>query len=1404
MSKKKKKINKISIKLFTPEEILNESYGEVLNPETINYRTHKPEKNGLFCERIFGPINDYECSCGKYKNIKYKGIFCDRCGIEITRKKVRRERIGHIKLSVPIVHIWFFRCLPNKISYLMGKSSKEIESIIYYEKYIILQTGKLKKYKNQNGKYIKKLDLINEEEYNKILEFIPKNNNLLKDEDKNKFIVKIGGYAIYHYLKNLNIEKLFLKYKNKLNQEKSKYRKKENLKKLQIINLFRIGYKKKTHHKYIVLKFLPIIPPDLRPLVTLDNGKYASSDLNDLYRKIIIRNNRLKKLIEIQAPEVILKNEKRMLQESVDSLFDNSKTKKNVYVKSESKRILKSLSDILKGKQGRFRQNLLGKRVDYSARSVIVVEPNLKLHQCGLPIEIALELYKPFIINKLINRGVVKNIKSANKIINNKKKIVSDILYNLVKGHPILLNRAPTLHRFSIQAFQPILIKSRAIQLHPLVCSAFNADFDGDQMAVHLPLSIESILEAQLLMLSPQNILNISNGHPIIIPSQDIILGLYYMTMTKSKKDKKKIKNFYSIEEVIIAYNLKIIKLHDYIKLKIKNKDNYKLINTTVGRAIFNNIIPNKKKIGYINKLINKNNIKNIIIKVLYNTNIPETSKFLDKLKKIGFYNSFKGGLSFNIKDIMTPKEKYLIINKTIKKINKIFKVYNMGLITNNERYNKIINEWSNATSKISNIVINNIKNDKNGFNNVYMMLDSGARSSKEQIRQLSGMRGLMAKPQKYSAEIIENPILSNFLEGLSVLEYFISTHGSRKGLADTALKTADAGYLTRRLVDVGQDVIIKEKDCKTINGITIYNKHYNLSDSEVLGRVVLFDVLINNKIIIKKGNIIDKNLIKKINKKKIYSIKIRSPLTCETKNGICSKCYGINLSKNQLVQIGEAVGVIAAQSIGEPGTQLTLRTFHVGGSASDISEETEIISKYNGKIVLKYLKYIKKKKKYIVVSRYTEIKIIDEINNSTLFNKNIPYGSFLYFKNNDIVKIGDKIYKWDPYNAILISEYSGIVKYNNIKKNITYKLYIDENTGYNEKIIIESKNKNIIPSFIIINKKGKKIKNYNLPIGSYLNVKNNDKINKGKILIKIPRKYSKSKDITGGLPRLSELFEVRKTYNPATISEIDGIVSYGKVKKGSVEIFVKSSKFNKKIKYIIKTSKQILVQENDYIKHGSKLSDGIFTFNDILKIKGIKKIQKYLIKKLQDVYKSQGVQINNKHFEIIINQMMKKVKIIDSGDTNFIKGSIIYKEDFLNENKKINKMVIIEKCIDYKKFYKGQIINKKELKIENEYLKMKKKKKIISRKALPAIAKPILQGITKSALHNKSFISSASFQETTRVLSESAISYKTDYLQGLKENVIIGNKIPAGTGFKSYDNSKIKVKSKKIYTLNK
>ncbi|WP_185877251.1 DNA-directed RNA polymerase subunit beta' [Blattabacterium cuenoti] len=1397
--KRNNKFNKITIRLSSPEVILKESYGEVLKPETINYRTHKPERDGLFCERIFGPIKDYECACGKYKRIRYKGIVCDRCGVEVTEKKVRRERMGHINLIVPVIHIWCFRSSPNKIGALLGLSSKKLEMIIYYERYVVIQSGiaeKLDGYNFQLG------DFLTEEEYLNVLESIPKSNQNLDESDPEKFIAKMGAECIEGLLSRIDLNDLSNKLRNQVLNETSKQRKIDALKRLQIVESFKEGKKKGGNPTWMIIRVLSVIPPELRPLVPLDGGRYAASDMTDLYRRVLIRNNRLKRLIEIKAPEVILRNEKRMLQESVDSLFDNSR--KVSAVKSEANRPLKSLSDALKGKQGRFRQNLLGKRVDYSARSVIVVGPNLKLHECGLPKDMAAELYKPFIIRKLIERGIVKTVKSAKKIIDKRDSVIWDILENVLKGHPVLLNRAPTLHRLGIQAFQPKLIEGKAIQLHPLVCAAFNADFDGDQMAVHLPLSNIAILEAQLLMLASQNILNPANGEPITVPSQDMVLGLYYMTKPLSS-DYSKCLIFYSPEEVEIAYNQKIVNLHSLIKVKVnireEDKIYNKLIETTVGRVLFNQVVP--KKVGFINESLTKKSLREIIGRILNITNIPTTVKFLDDIKELGFYNAFKGGLSFGLGDIIIPDIKKIMVNHAIKKVDNVEHNYNMGLITNNERYNQIIDIWTNTNVILTEKVMQYMREDKKGFNPVYMMLDSGARGSKEQIRQLSGMRGLMAKPQKTGSiggEIIENPITSNFREGLSILEYFISTHGARKGLADTALKTADAGYLTRRLVDAAQDVIIKIEDCSTLRGLEIFalkkNEEIveNLSN-RILGRISLNDVFSiknNNKIIVSSGEMIDEKIANLIEKSGITSVEVRSPLTCEAKMGICSKCYGRNLSTGKMVQKGEAVGVIAAQSIGEPGTQLTLRTFHVGGTAGTITESSNIISKYNGIIEFEDLKFIKKKldskEIKIVISRTTEMKIFDDKKSSLLMTNNIPYGAYLYFENGEYVKKGDVICKWDLYNAVIIAEFSGIISYQNLEQGVTFQVETDEQTGFQEKVVTEVRNKNLVPILKIINENNEELKIYNLPVGAHIMVSDGEKIEIGKILVKIPRRSAKSADITGGLPRLSELFEARNPSNPAVVSEIDGIVSHGKIKRGNREIIVESK--NGEIrKYMVKLSNQILVQENDYVKAGMPLSDGAVTPNDILNIRGPRAVQEYLIQEIQEVYRLQGVKINDKHFEIIVLQMMRKVEVIDVGDSKFLEGSIEYKDDFIEENDRISNMKIIEDLGDSFSFKKGDMIYSRNIRNENIILKYKNKKLIKARNSVPATARPILQGITRSALQTKSFISAASFQETTKVLSEAAISSKTDYLHGLKENVIVGHKIPAGTGLKEYEN---------------
>ncbi|AER40732.1 DNA-directed RNA polymerase beta' subunit [Blattabacterium sp. (Mastotermes darwiniensis) str. MADAR] len=1404
--KKNNRFKKITIRLASPESILKESHGEVLKPETINYRTHKPERDGLFCERIFGPVKDYECACGKYKRIRYKGIVCDRCGVEVTEKKVRRERMGHISLVVPVVHIWCFRSSPNKIGYLLGYPSKKLDMIIYYERYVVIQGGIASR---KDGTSLQKGDFLTEEEYLSVLQKLPKENQFLEDADPNKFIAKMGADCIEDLLNRLDLDVLSFELRNQAKNETSKQRKTEALKRLQIVESFREGKKNGGNVSWMIIHVLSVIPPELRPLVPLDGGRYAASDMTDLYRRVLIRNNRLKRLIEIKAPEVILRNEKRMLQEAVDSLFDNSR--KVSAVKSEANRPLKSLSDSLKGKQGRFRQNLLGKRVDYSARSVIVVGPHLKLHECGLPKDMAAELYKPFVIRKLIERGIVKTVKSSKKIIDKRDPMIWDILENVLKGHPVLLNRAPTLHRLGIQAFQPKLIEGKAIQLHPLVCAAFNADFDGDQMAVHLPLSPGAILEAQILMLASQNILNPANGSPITVPSQDMVLGLYYMTKPLYSSNNRKVKGenltFYSSEEVEIAYNQNIVELHAVIRVKVSvRKDNNslsnQLIETTVGRVLFNKVVP--KKVGYINESLTKKSLREIIGKILHFTDVPTTAKFLDDIKELGFYNAFKGGLSFGLGDIIIPDDKKDMVDHAIKQVDNVKMNYNMGLITNNERYNQVIDVWTNTNSMLTEKVMKHMREDKQGFNPVYMMLDSGARGSKEQIRQLSGMRGLMAKPQKAgssSGEIIENPILSNFREGLSILEYFISTHGARKGLADTALKTADAGYLTRRLVDAAQDVIIKMEDCKTLRGLKIYSLKKNEEIVEtlfdrILGRISLNDVCHpeNNQVIVSSGEIIDEKIAYTIEKSGIEFVEVRSPLTCESKMGICSKCYGRNLSTGKIVQKGEAVGVIAAQSIGEPGTQLTLRTFHVGGTAGNITESSQIQAKYDGIIEFEDLKVVQIKNDYgkkvdVVVSRSAEMKLFNQNKSSILMVHNIPYGSTLYVKSGDKLKEGDKICKWDLYNAVIVAEYSGRISYQHLEQGITYQVEIDEQTGFKEKVITEVRNKNLIPTLKIIDDNDEELKVYNLPVGAHLMVEDKEEIEVGKILVKVPRKSAKSGDITGGLPRLSELFEARNPSNPAVVSEMDGIVSHGKIKRGNREIIVES-KTGEIRKYLVKLSNQILVQENDYVKAGMPLSDGAVTPNDILNIQGARAVQEYLVKEIQEVYRLQGVKINDKHFEVIVLQMMRKVEVLEVGDTRFLEGNIEYKDDFIEENDRISRMKVVEDPGDSEIFQFGDLISCRDFRNENAVLKYKKKKLIKTRNAIPATARPILQGITRAALQTKSFISAASFQETTKVLSEAAISSKTDNLYGLKENVIVGHKIPAGTGLIEYENT--------------
>ena len=1397
--------NKISIGLSSPETILAESRGEVLKPETINYRTHKPERDGLFCERIFGPIKDFECACGKYKRIRYKGIVCDRCGVEVTEKKVRRDRVGHISLIVPVAHIWYFRSLPNKLGYLLGLPSKKLDMIIYYERYVVIQPGNAT---NEEGEPLQKMDFLTEEEYLNTLEKLPTENQYLEDSDPEKFIAKMGAECLIELLSRIDLDALSYQLRDKANNETSKQRKTEALKRLQVVEALRDANKNRENRpEWMIMKAIPVIPPDLRPLVPLDGGRFATSDLNDLYRRVIIRNNRLKRLIEIKAPEVILRNEKRMLQESVDSLFDN--TRKSSAVKSDANRPLKSLSDSLKGKQGRFRQNLLGKRVDYSARSVIVVGPELKLFECGLPKNMAAELYKPFIIRKLIERGIVKTVKSAKKIIDKREPVVWDILENVLKGHPVLLNRAPTLHRLGIQAFQPKLIEGKAIQLHPLACTAFNADFDGDQMAVHLPLGPEAILESQLLMLASHNILNPANGSPITVPSQDMVLGLYYMTKArKSTKDhpvRGEGLTFYSAEEVNIAFNEKIVDLNAIIKVRTKDFNDTgeltnQLIETTVGRVLFNQVVP--EKAGYINEVLTKKSLRDIIGDILKVTSVPETAAFLDEIKEMGYSFAFKGGLSFSLGDIIIPADKQKLIDEANGQVDGIIANYNMGLITNNERYNQVIDVWTSANATLTELAMKRIREDQQGFNSVYMMLDSGARGSKEQIRQLTGMRGLMAKPKKSTAgggEIIENPILSNFKEGLSILEYFISTHGARKGLADTALKTADAGYLTRRLHDVAQDVIVNTEDCGTLRGITVEALKKNEEIVEKLGdriagRVALFDVINpkDGEVLVEAGTEIMDEHIKLIENSPIDKVDVRSPLTCEAKKGICAKCYGRNLANGKMVQIGESVGVIAAQSIGEPGTQLTLRTFHVGGIAGNISEENKLIAKFDGKVELEDLKTVASKDADgndadVVISRTTEYKLVDSKTGISLSNKIIPYGSFISVKNGQKIKKGTEICRWDPYNGVIVSEFGGKIGYENIQQGVTFQVEIDEQTGFQEKVITESRDKKLIPTLLIQDKKGNTLQSYNLPVGSHIIVDDGESIESGKILVKIPRKSAKSGDITGGLPRVTELFEARNPSNPAVVSEIDGVVSFGKIKRGNREIIVESKTGEIK-KYLVKLSNQILVQENDFVKAGMPISDGAITPNDILNIKGPAAVQQYLVNEVQEVYRLQGVKINDKHFEVVVRQMMRKVRIEDSGDTIFLENQLVHKYDFIIENDQLFGCKVVTEVGDSENLKAGQIVSARQLRDENSLLRRDDKALVEARDAVNATATPILQGITRASLQTKSFISAASFQETTKVLNEAAVSGKVDTLEGLKENVIVGHKIPAGTGNRAFN----------------
>jgi DNA-directed RNA polymerase subunit beta' len=1400
--RKNKKINndfsKITISLASPESILESSHGEVTQPETINYRTYKPEMGGLFCERIFGPVKDWECHCGKYKRIRYKGIICDRCGVEVTEKKVRRERMGHIELVTPVAHIWYFRSLPNKIGYLLGLPTKKLDQIIYYERYVVIQSGM----KEEDG--VNRLDFLTEEEYLDIIDKLPRENQLLDDNDPKKFIARMGADALEMLLSRLNLNELSYELRHQAATDTSQQRKAEALKRLKVVEAFRdANTRVENRPEWMIIKMVPVIPPELRPLVPLDGGRFATSDLNDLYRRVIIRNNRLKRLIDIKAPEVILRNEKRMLQEAVDSLFDNSR-KVNA-VRSDGNRALKSLSDMLKGKQGRFRQNLLGKRVDYSGRSVIVVGPELKLHECGLPKDMAAELFKPFIIRKLIERGIVKTVKSAKKIVDRKDPVVWDILENVLKGHPVLLNRAPTLHRLGIQAFQPKLIEGKAIQLHPLVCTAFNADFDGDQMAVHVPLGQEAILEASVLMLSSHNILNPSNGAPITVPSQDMVLGLYYLTKGR-KGEKGEGKVFYSPEEVIIAHNENRLSKHSIIKVKVNIRDkktgelSNKLIETVTGRVIFNQVVP--EEAGYVDELLTKKKLQTIIADVYKQAGLAKTAKFLDEIKEIGFQMAYRGGLSIGLNDVMVPVQKEKLVASAQEEVDAVWNNYMMGLITDNERYNQVIDIWTRTNTLLTNALMKQLEEDQQGFNSIYMMMHSGARGSREQIRQLGGMRGLMAKPQKNLAgsvgSIIENPILSNFKEGLDVLEYFISTHGARKGLADTALKTADAGYLTRRLVDVAQDLVITEEDCGTLRGLKVTALKDNEDIVEplserIVGRTTVHDIYdpLTEELILGANEEITDELAKKIEDTAIEEIEIRSLLTCESKIGGCSKCYGRNLATGKVVQTGEAVGVIAAQSIGEPGTQLTLRTFHVGGAASNIATEASIKAKFPGVIEFESIRTVDTNDKdgnkaKVVMGRTGEIRIMDAEKTRVLISNHVPYGSFLHVKDGQKVEKGDDLCNWDPYNAVILSEYDGEIEYESIIEGITYKEESDEQTGHREKVITETRDKTKNPAIIV---KGKSdTKTYNIPVGAHLAVDQAEAIKAGQVLAKIPRAVGKSRDITGGLPRVTELFEARNPSNPAVVSEIDGVVTYGGIKRGNREIFIESRDGVQK-RYLVPLSKHILVQDNDFVKAGQPLSDGAITPSDILSIKGPTAVQEYLVNEIQEVYRLQGVKINDKHIEAIVSQMMQKVEIIDSGDTSFLQGEYVDKLEFREVNDTILDKKVVTEAGDSQKFKPGQIVTARELRDENSALRRKDQKLAEVRDALSAVSRPTLQGITQASLKTESWLSAASFQETTKVLSEAAIRGKADQLMGLKENVIVGHLIPAGTGQRRFEN---------------
>ncbi len=1314
----------IRIQLASPEKIREWSFGEVTKPETINYRSFKPEKDGLFCERIFGPVKDWECSCGKYKRIRYKGVICDRCGVEVTRANVRRERLAHIVLSVPVSHIWFFKGLPSRIGHLLAVTIRDLERILYYESYVILDPGDTE---------LEIKELISEDQYAELI------------ETGAKFKALMGAEAIRELLKMINLDDLSEKLRSQIKVETAVQRKKDLLKRLKVVEAFRNSRNKP---EWMIMDVIPVLPPELRPLVPLEGGRFATSDLNDLYRRVINRNNRLKKLVEIKAPEVILRNEKRMLQEAVDALFDNGRRSRAV--RGQGNRPLKSLSDMLKGKQGRFRQNLLGKRVDYSGRSVIVVGPELKIHECGLPKSMALELFKPFIIRKLEEKNYVQTVKSAKKLVEQESPEVWDILEEIIQDHPVLLNRAPTLHRLGIQAFQPVLVEGKAIRIHPLVCGAFNADFDGDQMAVHVPLSYEAQLEARTLMLSAHNILSPASGTPLTTPSQDMVIGIYYLTMGK-KNAKGEGKAFYGPDEVALAYEAGELDLHARIKMRWENE----LITTTTGRVLFNEIVP--EPLRFVNEVLDKRTTETLVHTSFQKLGLEQTVEFLDSLKQIGFKYATKSGLTIGVDDLIVPAEKQALVDQASAEVEHIMRQYEEGVITDGERYNKIIDTWTQTTAKVGEVMFEGLRNDRDGFNSIFMMTDSGARGSREQVRQLAGMRGLMAKPQKkitgQIGEIIEMPIIASFLEGLSVLQYFISTHGARKGLADTALKTADAGYLTRRLVDVAQDVIITEHDCGTIMGIDAGALKEgeeiieSLSD-RILGRVAVDDIFdpVTGETLVEANSLLTPELATLIEDRGVDRAKIRSVLSCEARRGVCALCYGTNLANGRIVEIGEAVGVIAAQSIGEPGTQLTLRTFHIGGTASRIVEQSRKISKYDGEVTFKNLRAVKGRSgKRIVISRKSEVLILDE-GDRVRSRFGVPYGAELLVKESTEIKKGEVIYEWDPYSDVILSDKGGTVRFRDIVEDVSVKEKIDEKTGKMQMVIIEDREKKRHPHLHVVDGKGKALGNFIVPTGAFLLVKDGQEVRAGDQLCKITKDISKTSDITGGLPRVAELFEARKPKEAAVISEIDGVIEFGAITRGMRKILVKNDGGEEK-SYTIPQGKHLRVYEGDHVEAGDNLTEGPINPFDILNIKGVNAAQEYLVNGIQEVYRLQGVKINDKHIETIVRQMLQKVQIEDAGDTKFLEGDLVDKVAF---------------------------------RVENE--------RVLKEKGRAAAFKPTLLGITKASLSTESFISAASFQETTRVLTDAAVRGKIDHLMGLKENVIMGHLIPAGTGLMAYD----------------